>query len=178
MSLNSLLSESTDKGWANLYVNTMTAYNGLTVENGAIDIPAETYVIKFQSEGGLVEYDFKVSRFSDLVVCHIPEIQMQVSNGADFVLQVDSSSAQLFNSLKPESGLLNFPIWLRHVTEANGGAVNQESILGVIQLNPTNNHFEIGIKVETDGSVKSFFNDAAGPPQGTIGKTSVSWIKN
>ena len=47
MSINALTSKDTDKGWANLYVNTLTAYNGLTV-NGPTKIgPAEKKTITF-----------------------------------------------------------------------------------------------------------------------------------
>ena len=38
MSINALTSKDTDKGWANLYVNTLTAYSGLTV-NGPTHFP-------------------------------------------------------------------------------------------------------------------------------------------
>jgi len=49
MSINALTSKDMDKGWANLYVNTLTAYSGLTV-NGPTHIgPVEKKTIQFTS---------------------------------------------------------------------------------------------------------------------------------
>jgi len=50
MSVNSLLSPDGEKSWANVYVNTLTAYNGLT-SNGATKIgPAARVDIPFVPE--------------------------------------------------------------------------------------------------------------------------------
>ena len=43
MSINALTSKDTDKGWANLYVNTLTAYNGIFGEfKGSSDVSGQT----------------------------------------------------------------------------------------------------------------------------------------
>lgn len=50
MSINALTSKDTDKGWANLYVNTLTAYNGLTSSGETKLGPAARVDIPFVPE--------------------------------------------------------------------------------------------------------------------------------
>ena len=51
MSVQRLLNdEPNSKGWANLYVNTLTAYNGLTVSGGDLALPPKKKVsLQFQA---------------------------------------------------------------------------------------------------------------------------------
>ena len=110
MSVYSLTSPDKDKAWANLYVNTLTAYNGINVEGGIELPPKKKKTIQFQAisppDADPVTIDFL--EVAGMVVAELSNFQH--THASPVIYNFEAIDADDYNDLKPSAANVDFPI--------------------------------------------------------------------
>ena len=161
MSVNSLLYESSDKSWANLYVNSIKS-------TGNVDFDNARTVITFSSAGfGDLDLTFKNS--GGIITCMFPEQNQQIL--ADQVFEyapTDAAAAALYQQFKPEVNA-SFPVWVRNY---DGGAAAQ---VGIIIFDSVDDKFYVAAGL-THGNARVPFTYNAGTTVGVFGYPYFTWL--
>jgi len=146
MSINALTSKDTDKGWANLYVNTLTTYNGLTVDGPTRIGPAEKKTIQFTSifPEDKDPITLVVRNVGGLINA---EVESFTHNHESPLSYWYSTSSPDWSPITPQE-TLDLPIW---VHEGDARSVGVLRVLG-----QPSNQIYIAKGINGDGSLQSF----------------------
>jgi len=160
MSVNSLLSPDGEKSWANLYVNTLTAYNGLTVSGTTKIGPAEKKSVEFRA---LLPTDkdpieLVLRNVGGLVNAEVEGFTH--SHGTPVTYFFDTTSTDWV----PPAETLDLPIW---VHEGDGRAVGVLRVMG----GASSNEIYLAKGINGDGSLQPFPTGDSGVSNGQ----SVVW---
>jgi hypothetical protein len=159
MSINALTSKDTDKGWANLYVNTLTTYNGLTVDGPTKLGPVEKKTCVFNSvfPADHDPIDVVIRNVGGIVCAEVEAFTH--NHGTAVTYNYETAS----HDWAGPAETLDLPVWVNESTDRTVGVMR-------VMAHPSNQIF-FAKDINGDGSLLPFPSGNSGVSDGQ----SVVW---